>query len=365
MGNTVLPPPGAPLCGPSSGLARVDAHRRAVILRAVMSRAVDLLVLEDRPEDAELLLATLRRAGFAPNVPRADTRESFGAALEGSYDAIFADFQLPAFNALEALEMLAEAGVRTPVIVVTGAVGEEVAVECMKRGATDYLLKDRLTRLPQALEHALEQDRLQRVAEESAEHLRLAHEETIRRLAMAVDSRSTETGAHIERMGALTAQIAEALEIEDEVLAVIGLAASMHDVGKIGIPDTILQKPGPLTPAERREMERHTEVGHAILSGSRSELLTLAAEIALTHHERWDGGGYPAGLAGEEIPLAGRIAAVADVYDALTSPRVYRPAMTEERAMELMRAGRGTHFDPAVLDAFETVRAARETVGAS
>ena len=153
-------------------------------------------------------------------------------------------------------------------------------------------------------------------------------------------------------MSALATRLAEHLGLDGDDLTFFPLAAAMHDIGKIGIADAVLDKPGPLTPDERREMERHAQIGHDILSGSGSDLLDLAAEIALSHHEHWAGGGYPRRLSGTDIPLAGRIAAVVDVFDALTSPRVYRPAMTREEALDILRAGRATQFDPEVLDAF-------------
>lgn len=223
-------------------------------------------------------------------------------------------------------------------------------------GGDDDLLKDRLARLPQALEQALEQRRL-RIAEAQAHgELRIAHEETIRRLSIALDSRSSETGLHVIQMSILAERLAERLGVPEDQLAFLPLAAAMHDIGKIGISDSILEKPGPLTADERTVMERHTTIGHDILSGSGSELLELAAEIALTHHERWDGSGYPNGLSRDGIPLPGRIAAVADVFDALTADRVYRGAFSEDEALRMMREGRGSHFDPDVLDTlFELV----------
>lgn len=313
---------------------------------------LELLLLEDSATDAELLGARLSGAGVDARLTRVATREAFTQALDEPWDAIVADFRLPGFDALQALDVVAARGLDVPVIVVTGAVGEEVAVECMKRGAVDYLLKDRLTRLPAAIGQAIEQRRVRRIADAADEDLRHAHEETIRRLAMALDSRSQETGAHVTRMSTLASRLAERLGVEGEDLAFFPLAAAMHDIGKIGIPDAVLDKPGPLTAEERRVMQKHAQIGHDILSGSGSELLDLAAEIALTHHEHWSGGGYPRQLAGAGIPLSGRIAAVVDVFDALTSVRVYRPAMTREQALEIMTAGRGTHFDPVVLDAF-------------
>ena len=313
---------------------------------------LNVLLLEDSATDAELLGARLRASDLDVDLTRVGDRETFIDALSRPWDAVIADFRLPGFDALEALDLVSERGVDVPVIVVTGAVGEEVAVECMKRGAVDYLLKDRLTRLPGALEHAIELRRMRLATDEAAADLRDAHEETIRRLAIALDSRSEETAAHVMRMSALAERLAERLGLQDEDLAFFPLAAAMHDIGKIGIPDAVLDKPGPLTPEERGVMERHTQIGHDILSGSGSELLDLAAEIALTHHEHWTGGGYPQRLEGTAIPLSGRIAAVVDVFDALTSARVYRPAMLREEALDIMRGGRGTHFDPDVLDAF-------------
>jgi HD-GYP domain-containing protein (c-di-GMP phosphodiesterase class II) len=188
--------------------------------------------------------------------------------------------------------------------------------------------------------------------ERSEEALAHSQEEAILRLSIAVETRDRETGDHIERMGRYCALLANKLGWNDEECDLLRTAAPLHDVGKIAIPDSILLKPGALTPDERVEIERHAEIGHEILAGSESPLLDLAAKIALSHHEHWDGGGYPNGLAGQEIPVEGRMAAIADVFDALTSDRVYRQAMTVEKALAIMADGRGTNFDPDLLDVF-------------
>jgi putative two-component system response regulator len=186
--------------------------------------------------------------------------------------------------------------------------------------------------------------------ERSIEELQSSRQETVERLARAVELHDAETGRHVNRMARIASYLASQLGLGDEQILLLRAAAPMHDVGKIAISDEILRKPGRLTPAEREEMERHTEVGHQILAGSESELLQMAARIALTHHEWFDGSGYPRGLGGEEIPIEGRIVAVADVLDALLSDRPYRPAMSIEEAVGVIRDGRGTHFDPEVVD---------------
>lgn len=176
--------------------------------------------------------------------------------------------------------------------------------------------------------------------------------ETVHRLSRAVEFRDKDTGAHIARISANAARTARSVGLDAERCALIERASPLHDVGKVAIPDEVLLKPGPLTAADRLVIETHAEIGHSLLDGSDSAVLQLAAIIALTHHEHYDGGGYPRGLAGDRIPIEGRIVAIADVFDALTSDRVYRPAMTHDQALEIMRKGRGTHFDPELLDHF-------------
>ena len=160
-----------------------------------------------------------------------------------------------------------------------------------------------------------------------------------------------ESEEHVNRMAAIAAFLAAELGLDPDRVELVRAAAPMHDVGKIGTPAEILRKPGPLTDEERTEMERHTLVGHQIFAHFESELSRLAAAIALTHHERYDGSGYPQGLVGEEIPFEGRITAVADVFDALLTDRSYRPAMSTDEAVAVIEEGRGTHFDPQIVDA--------------
>ncbi len=185
--------------------------------------------------------------------------------------------------------------------------------------------------------------------------LEIAQAETVQRLSMAVEFRDEDTGAHIERIGRFSVLLAEHIGMDAEFCERLRHSAPLHDVGKVAIPDAILLKPGPLTPEERAIVETHAEEGHRLVRGSSSSILDMAATIALSHQEKWDGTGYPRGLKGEAIPIEGRIVAVADVFDALTSDRVYRKAFSVEEAVQMMREQRGRHFDPVLLDAFMEV----------
>ena len=186
----------------------------------------------------------------------------------------------------------------------------------------------------------------------SEDELRRSRAETIARLAHAAEFRNLETAVHVERMSRYCATLAARIGFSEDRVELIRVASTLHDIGKIAIPDSVLLKPASLTNEERRVMMRHAEMGSELLSGSASEVLEMAALIASTHHERFDGSGYPHGLAGEEIPVEGRIAAVADVFDALISDRVYRPALPLSDALTIMRDERGRHFDPEILDLF-------------
>ena len=204
---------------------------------------------------------------------------------------------------------------------------------------------------------ALEQEIDTRTSElkRALSELEIAQAETVQRLSMAVEFRDEDTGAHIERIGRFSVLLAEHIGMDADFCERLRHAAPLHDVGKVAIPDAILLKPGPLTPEERAIVETHAEEGHRLVRGSSSSILDMAATIALSHQEKWDGTGYPRGLKGETIPIEGRIVAVADVFDALTSDRVYRKAFPVEDAVQMMREQRGRHFDPVLLDAFMEV----------
>jgi putative two-component system response regulator len=186
--------------------------------------------------------------------------------------------------------------------------------------------------------------------------------ETIFRLARMVEFRDEETGRHVHRMSSYCELLARRIGYSPEDAERVRLASQLHDVGKVAVPDGVLLKPGRLTPEEFEIVKRHTDAGYKMLMGSDSEVVQLGALIAYTHHERWDGSGYPRGLTGEAIPREGRIAAVADVFDALTSDRVYRAALPLKSAVKMMQDGRGRHFDPEILDAFFDARAEVEEI---
>jgi putative two-component system response regulator len=186
----------------------------------------------------------------------------------------------------------------------------------------------------------------------SAGALEIAETEIVRRLSMAVEWRDDDTGRHIDRVSRLSGLLAQRAGLDPDDWEAMRFASPLHDAGKVAIPDHILMKPGPLTPEERSVMQTHAELGYELLRGSASPILELAATIASTHHEKFDGSGYPRGLSGEDIPVEGRIVAIADVYDALTSDRVYRPAFSQADALAMMAEDRGSHFDPRLLDIF-------------
>ena len=187
---------------------------------------------------------------------------------------------------------------------------------------------------------------------EALKEVTIAHHDALFRLALAADLKDDDTGVHIVRIGLLAEALALAMGLSPSWSELLRKAAPMHDIGKIGIPDAVLKKSGPFTQAERVVMNQHPRMGSDILGQSRIPLFQLAAEVALTHHERFDGGGYPRGLAGDAIPVSGRIVAVVDFFDALTMDRCYRSAMTYETTFEMLRMHRGTAFDPQIVDTF-------------
>ena len=295
-----------------------------------------------------------------------DPAEALVRCEESMPDLVLVDYMMPGMDGHEMLRRLrAQPDAQdVPIIMVTAASERAIRQKALELGATDFIakpiepneVKARLTNLLALRRSHLQlRDKNKWLADEVHLATKTIHdreEELIVRLSKAAEFRDPETGAHIVRMAQYSQLIAARLGLEKAECDLIGRAAPMHDVGKLGIPDSILLKPGRLEPEEMEIMREHSRIGHTILAGSESKLIRLGAEIALTHHEKFDGKGYPDGLQGDAIPLVGRIVAVADVFDALTSVRPYKAAWEMERARAYVAEGRSEHFDPHCADAF-------------
>lgn len=334
-----------------------------------------VLVVDDEEDVRSAICRVLDASGYAC-FPVARARDAY-PLLDGRRFALaLCDLRLPGESGLELLRRVAESHPEVAPVVVTGVDEPAVAEHAVELGALGYLVKpftpnELLVELTSALgrwrrevEHRSEREKLQQAVSERTEALRRAVarlrrsveerrgslEEAVRALARAAEFREEGMSGHVERVGEYSALLARLLGLEEGRCELIRVASLLHDVGKLAVPDHVLLKPAPLSPEERAAVERHAEIGYRILSPSSSGLLELAGTIAHTHHERFDGSGYPRGLAGAGIPLEGRIAAVADVFDALTSRRVYRPALPVAEAVQTIRDERGLAFDPEIVD---------------
>ena len=321
-----------------------------------------ILIVDDEPSVRRFASSVLEPHGFA--CASAGTVDEALVAIDLSPpQLVLTDFSMPGAPGIDLVRLLRESHPDIATVMVTGRDDPDLAEDVLDGGAYGYIVKPyqpselliavsgALKRRALVLENRAHRDRLEQLVRLRTGELDESRAETVERLARAVEFRDSGTGEHIERMSSLVHSLACALGWEEQQAETLRLASILHDVGKIGIPDGLLRKPAPLTPDERAVMETHASMGHAILAGARSELLRLADVVAWTHHERFDGSGYPRGLHGEEIPLAGRIAAVADVFDALTSDRPYRAAMTEHEALDTIRGDSG--FDPAIVDVLD------------
>ncbi|ARJ65031.1 two-component system response regulator [Magnetospirillum sp. ME-1] len=307
------------------------------------------LIIDDNPTNLLLLHHRLVKLDGVEVVSKTSAIDALGWCQSHVPDLIMTDYMMPEMDGLEFISRLRkmEQFQEIPVVVVTTADVKEIRQKALELGAIDFLTKpvdgNELTARARNL-LALRKSQL-------TLHDRAA-EELVMRLSKAAEFRDPETGAHIERMARFSGLIARRLGINCEESERLELAAPMHDVGKVGIPDMILLKPGRLTESEFTIMKQHAQLGWEILKNSQSRLVRLAAEIARSHHEKYDGSGYPAGLAGEDIPLVGRIVAVADVFDALTSTRPYKQPWPMDQAVAFLQEHSGGHFDPRCVDAF-------------
>jgi cyclic di-GMP phosphodiesterase len=332
-----------------------------------------ILCVDDDPQVRRAIARLLDDAGHV-STTASDVSEARRLLEANDYSVVLCDIGLPGESGFE---LLADLASRTAVatVMVTGRDDPDVADVALELGAYGYLTKpfapnDLLINISGAARrrrrdgaHSAQLERAYARLAASEAELRRAYAETVARLGRAMEYHDVETGAHVERVACLAHAIAMETGLDEALAVRLRLAAPLHDIGKIAISETILGKPDTLTDRERLEMERHTVVGHLLLAGSGNELLDLGATIAWTHHENWDGSGYPRGLAGEDIPLAGRIVAVADVFDALTSDRPYRPAWSEDDAFDYLEQESGRKLDPDLVAALGR-RIGRRTVEA-
>lgn len=333
----------------------------------------NILIVDDEKEYVDSLEYALSESGYVNVASTTEPRKAVDLCAAQGTDLLLLDWNMPGLDGYSVMQRLKERNFDDPpvILVLTGDNLPSVRQMALDGGARDFVtkpfnLEEFLSRVRNLLEMKLLQSRM-RVQNQILEELvkkrtselyatmtdlvktRLR---VIRQLGLAAEYRDNETGEHIIRMSRLCALLGELYGLDEYQCELLLTASPMHDVGKIGIPDHILRKPGKLNPEELEIMKRHAQIGADLLSGDDSELFVTARTIALTHHEKWNGGGYPHGLAGEEIPLEGRICAVADVFDALTSERPYKRAWSYEEATALLLSEKGEHFDPRLVTLF-------------
>lgn len=328
-----------------------------------------ILIVDDEPANVRLLEKMLRNSGYTNVSSTTSSVEMLAMYAADNPDILLLDINMPEIDGFGVLERLKdiEPGDYLPVLVLTAQIDRDTKIRALECGAMDFVTKpfdhiEVLNRIRNILQvrllnrQILDQNQvLEQKVRERTRELEETQLEIVRRLGRAAEYRDNETGYHIIRMSKFSQLIALAAGMSEEDAEMLLNASPMHDIGKIGIPDGILLKPGKLTNEEWRTMKTHTQIGAEILAGHHSELLKMAREIAMTHHEKWDGSGYPKGLKAEEIPLVGRIVAIADVFDALTSERPYKKSWPIEEAVAEINRQSGTHFDPKLVAVFNDV----------
>ena len=333
-----------------------------------------ILIVDDEPASIEALRRLLERGGYSRISTTTDPRDAVQMYIEQRPDLILLDLHMPHLDGLRVMDSLNEIIESTylPILMLTGDVSEEAKSRALSRGAKDFLNKpfmseEVLLRIGTLLETRFlyleiqtQNQILEAKVRERTRELEGAQIEIIERLALAAEFRDDNTGRHTARVGQMASLLAKKIGLAESQITLIRRAAPLHDVGKIGVPDTILLKLGKLTTDEFDIVKTHTAIGARILSGSRFPILRLAEEIAFSHHERWDGEGY-AGIRRDSIPLAGRIVAVADVFDALIQQRPYKEAWPVDQAIAEIDRERGRHFDPDLVDAFLRIIEEHET----
>ncbi len=310
-----------------------------------------ILIVDDETAILSLFQRAMKVAGHDCTVAH-DGRSALALLSKIPVDVVITDINMPEMNGIElATQILTHFS--ADVIVMTGQARGYQYDEIINIGASDFVEKPfSIQEIILRIRRVLRERRLREDAKNSHEELKEAYVDSIHRLVMASEFKDEDTGDHIIRIGDYSSLISRKLNQSDQFIETIGFAAPMHDVGKIGIPDKILLKPGKLTTDEFNAVKRHTLIGAKLLSRSKSRILQMAEEIALCHHEKFNGKGYPKGLAGEKIPLPGRIVAIADTFDALTSKRPYKDPYPSEMVYDIIKKGKGAHFDPDITDIF-------------
>lgn len=336
---------------------------------SVLQKQARILLVDDEPANLKLLDKMLYHEGYTGLVSIQDPRQVLPEYLKSPVDLILLDINMPYLNGYEVMDQLQQLNdpLLPPIIVLTAQAGRDFLMKALTSGARDFISKpfDRYELLArvrnlldahQSLRMTHQQNEiLEELVQQRTKEVVKSRLEVVRRLGRAAEYRDNETGQHVLRMSHTCALLAKGIGLSSEQCETILHASPMHDIGKIGISDTILLKPGRLTPEERAIMETHVAIGADILAGAETELLEVARIIALTHHEKWDGSGYPNRLAGEVIPLEGRITAIADVFDALTSKRPYKEAWPVDQAVANLKENAGLHFDPALVEVFLSI----------
>ena len=371
---------------PAAQENRIVDRQKSEIGHAIKSAKI--LIVDDEEVNVLTVQQHLVRAGYSQFVTTTDARLAVGLAKKEMPDLILLDIKMPNVNGLEIMQALSsDTELRNlPVLILTASTDPNVKRLALELGANDFLTKpvdanDLIPRVRNALvikyhydQVVLQKAQLEQLVKRRTDELYQSRQQIILSLARAAEHRDNDTGNHVLRVGWFAGTIAKQLGWQDSAVEMIQQAAQLHDVGKIGVPDSILFKPARLAPDEYDVMKHHCSLGKSIISPyaasemeilrsharlgenilhvRNSPLMMMAARIAQTHHEHWDGRGYPLGLAGEDIPLEGRITAVADVYDALSSKRPYKEAFPRQKCFDIMTELRGTQFDPTVLDAF-------------
>lgn len=377
-----------PAVAPAAPAAPTHSRPQLRKLGNDLIRQASVAIVDDEPINIKVTQKYLSSAGYQNFVTTTEAPAALELIRRERPDVVLLDIMMPVVSGLEILEALrSEAELASiPVLILTAATDPEIKVRALELGATDFLAKpvdpsELVPRVRNVLVVKAHQDHLARYAQRletevsrRTQELAVSRQEILEVLARAAEYRDENTGQHIIRVGKYAAIVARRSGLDHRAVELIEQAAQLHDVGKIGIPDNILKKPGKLERAEYQLMKEHCyygqkilqkmsqeefelikkspEVGEKILSTRSSELVRLAAKIAISHHEWWDGSGYPRGLTGCDIPLEGRITAVADVYDALSTQRPYKPSLSVTQCLELMYQRRGTQFDPQVFDTF-------------